>query len=379
MDRDFFFISKVDSCKLSIPLKRIDEVIPQLIEHFTDYRTNRETGETRELKSFLGDPFIIDNTGVDGTYVKIWIETQITHIKVPGGKSSQVGEQYLTILLNSKHLHQDYFRGITKHTLKNIYEYMMSLKVFSCSYEVFAGGRWSDLDICFDFEGTEIEFDVLKKNVLNSVKKREYWFERKLKNNNGLWSPTEREPRKNSTPTKPYVKFYSKELDFKTKSKLFSQTYLKEEQYKNVLRYEVTIKNTQHKRRLGLDEYKTLGDLLNRGDLRVLCGVMFMEYVEKPKRLLDNGESPTDKVLIEMINELIGLNVPSTRIYSIFDRYDVIERSRRNLIKKYHELMDNEKIKKEKLQGNDLTTSVYEYLGLNENQRKIDESKNGKE
>ena len=79
MDRDFFFISKVDSCKLSIPLKRIDEVIPQLIEHFTDYRTNRETGETRELKSFLGDPFIIDNTGVDGTYVKIWIETQITH------------------------------------------------------------------------------------------------------------------------------------------------------------------------------------------------------------------------------------------------------------------------------------------------------------
>jgi len=142
-----------------------------------------------------------------------------------------------------------------------------------------------------------------------------------------------------------------------------------------VLRYEVTIKNTQHKRRLGLDEYKTLGDLLNRGDLRVLCGVMFMEYVEKPKRLIDTGESPTDKVLIDMINELIGMKVPSTRIYSIFDRYDVIERSRRNLIKKYHELMDNEKIKKEKLQGNDLTSSVYEYLGLDENQKKIEEQK----
>ena len=373
MDRDFFFISKVDSCKLSIPLKRIDEVIPQLIEYFTDYRTNRETGETRELKSFLGDPFVIDKE--DGTYVKIWIETQINHIKIPGGGSSQIGEQYLTIFLNSKHLHQNYFKGITKETLKDIYEYMMSLNVFSCSYEVFQSGRWSDLDICFDFEGTETEFGVLKKNVLNSVKNREVWFSRKLKNNNGLWSPTENLPRRNSTLSKPYVKFYSKELEFKTKSKLFSQTYLKEEQYKNVLRYEVTIKNTKHKRRLGLDEYKTLGDLLKRSDLRVLCGVLFMEYVEKPKRLIDTGETPLDKVIIDMMNELRELKVSATRIYSMFDRYDVIERSRTNLIKKYHELMDNEKIQKEKLTGNDLTSSVYEYLGLDENQKKIDESK----
>jgi predicted transcriptional regulator len=126
---------------------------------------------------------------------------------------------------------------------------------------------------------------------------------------------------------------------------------------------------------LGLDEYKTLGDLLKRSDLRVLCGVLFMEYVEKPKRLIDTGETPLDKVIIDMMNELRELKVSATRIYSMFDRYDVIERSRTNLIKKYHELMDNEKIQKEKLTGNDLTSSVYEYLGLDENQKKIDESK----
>jgi len=326
------------------------------------------------LKTMLGDPYVIDNTSVDGTYVKIWIENQITHIKVPGEKSSQVGEQYITLLLNSKHLHKNYFKGITKDTIREIYEYIMSLEVFKCDYKTFVSGRWSDLDICFDFEGTDIEFDVLKKNILNSVKKREYWFERKLKNNNGLWSPTEREPRKNSTPTKPYVKFYSKDLDFRTKSKLFAQTYLKEEDYENVLRYEVTIKNSEHKRRLGLDEYKSLGDLLNRSDLRVLCGVMFREYVEKPKRLVDTSESPTDKVLIDLINECLSKGVEITVIYDFFDRYDVIDRTRRNLIKKYHELMDNEKIKQEKIKGNDLTSFVYHYLGLDENQRRIDDA-----
>jgi len=373
MERDFFFIPKVDSCKISIPLVEVEILDTTLKEeHFTS-TVNVVTAEVVKEKTTVGKPFVFYDEETH-EQVKIWIENQMYYLD----NGTPTTQKYITLLINSKHLHQDYFKGITKDTFRNIYEYMMSYKIFYCDYEKFQTARWSDLDVCFDFPSTRIEFDTLKKNVLSSVRKPQLWTNRTSKSNVGLWAPSEYEPRKTAKrkTSRPYVKFYHKEVDFTSvKDHIgFGKKYLKEEIYKDVGRYEATISNATHKRRLGVDAYKTIWDLISKGDLRTICGQLFREYIDEHKREVKVGDTPGDKIMIDMMNELIDRGMTTTELFSIFDRNDVSKRTNSNLVKKYHQLMNHKDVNKEKMEGNSLTKVVMEYLGvktnLNENQDK---------
>jgi hypothetical protein len=375
MERDFFFVPKVDSCKISIPLNEVEILDTTLQEQHYTPTINVVSAEVVSEKTTVGRPFIFYDEETH-EQVKVWIENQMFYLD-NGAKATQ---KYITLLINSKHLHENYFRGITKDTFKDIYEYMMSYKIFYCEYDKFQKARWSDLDICFDFPSTRIEFDTLKKNVLASVRKPSLWTNRTSKSNVGLWAPSEYEPRKTAKkkPTKPYVKFYHKEVDFvSVKSHIgFGQKYLKEEQYKDVGRYEATISDATHKKRLGVDAYKSIWDLITKGDLRTICGQLFREYTDKPKRIVKEGNTPNDKILIDMMNELIERGMTTTELFAIFDREDVSKRTNSNLVSKYHALMNHEQINKEKMEGNSLTKVVMEYLGVKEQMTSTRKNKN---
>ena len=120
---------KVDSCKLSIPIVNCSFISSELSDFFITQKINVDTGELHHsTKEDIKRIPYQKNTDY-GTYYRIWIEPQIS--------SFGTNEEFLSILINSKHLGKDYFKGITKHTIKAIYEDVMQLDLFKCSFEDF--------------------------------------------------------------------------------------------------------------------------------------------------------------------------------------------------------------------------------------------------
>lgn len=350
------FLCKVDSCKLSIPLNKCSDVSNQLTDYFKIQQINLNTGELKEIDIEKRLPFIL-NTEF-GTYYKIWIESQI---------SNKGAEMYLSILVNSKHLGADYFKGITKDTIQQLYEHIIGLKLFYCTFEIFKSARYQDTDIAFDFKCNKEHFEILKENIKVSTLYPEYWSSTHQSTNSGIWSPktnTKVKPRDFATPTKPYIKFYSKQIDFETKSNEFAKHFKLHKQSTDLVRFEATIQNAKHKKLLKIDELKTFEQLLN-ADLKVICSDMFKRYFEKRKFVKSLNEMPMDKVLIDLIEIAIENGADKETIFKIFDRVDVSRKSNYNLVKKYHKLYSEKMINTERLQANEISQNVFEFLGVN--------------
>ena len=71
-----------------------------------------------------------------------------------------------------------------------------------------------------------------------------------------------------------------------------------------------------------------------------------------------------DKVLIDLIDVAISKGADKETIFKIFDRVDVSKRSNYNLVQKYHTLYAENKINKERLEVNEISKSVFEFLGV---------------
>jgi hypothetical protein len=79
-----------------------------------------------------------------------------------------------------------------------------------------------------------------------------------------------------------------------------------------------------------------------------------------------------DKATINMINLLIEKGATSNDIFKVFDRNDVSYNSNRNLVEKYHKLYSSGKINVKgleennlkKLQNNDVSKNVFEFLNV---------------
>jgi hypothetical protein len=229
---------KVDSAKISIPLHNCEILHKELQDQFVLYKTNLETGEIDLVKEYTGDTFIKQTKY--GTYYKIWIEHQATKI----GAS----DKFISILVNSKHLGKDYFKGITKETLPKLY----------------------------DFKCTDDHFDILKQNIKASTLFPELWTYTSKKNNSGIWTPatpTNIKPRDYATPSKPYIKFYSKEIDFTYKSIDFANHFKLHNEAAEIVRFEATIKNSKHKQLLKISHLKTFDQLLNSDLKKIITDI----------------------------------------------------------------------------------------------------------
>ena len=363
--QDYVYIPKIDSGRISIELTKCQVINEMLNDLMVVSYASKETGEIRLEEEVDGKPFILDNKK-DGTYVKVWVEPQINYVK-----GASVSEMYLTLLINSKHLHKNYFKGITKETFFDLYTYIMSLNLFKCSYESFKNSRFNDIDICFDFEATKGNFDVLKRNIKLSVKDETKFHTTTSKSNTGLWAPFARNPRTSATPSNPYIKFYDKQLDLEVRSKNFADTYLTDVDYIDVFRYECTIKSRKHLKRLGIENTKSFWELLEC-DLHIICSQMFKEYFHRAKIIQIGNIKPMEKVIIDFINLAIKQGVPRYEIFKIFDRNDVSRQSKSDLIKKYHNIMKRDEVNKEELLSNEVTKNLFKYLGVDMKQLQID-------
>lgn len=365
IQEDFIYKPKIDSGKLSIPLSQCKILRDSINDMLNVTYTSMESGEVLEELEQRGKPYQVNNED-DGTYIRVWVEPQINY-----KDGHAYSEMYLSVLINSKHLGRDYFKGITKDTLESLYNNIMKWKLFECEFKDFQTARFNDVDICFDFQCSKNNFETLKKNIKLSVKDESKFHSKSSKTNTGLYAPTFRNPRGQATPGTPYIKFYDKDLDLKTKSKTFGEKYLNGIDTSNLFRYECTIQSKKHMKRLGLVEVRTFWELLS-SDLHTICSQMFREYFHKVKVVKAGNIRPMDKVIIDFINLCIDKGVPRHEIFKVFDRDDVSRQSKSDLIKKYHAIMKRDEIKKEEMQSNEVTKNLFEYLGVDLSQLKID-------
>ena len=351
------YTPKIDSTLLSIPLDKCTIIDSNLVDIVTTLKVNNTTGEAISSNEKKGEPYTKRYNGIS---FKIWVKYQFDYVN---GK--KVAMPYLNFLANSKQLEGRYFEGITKNTYKDYYNVIMALNVFKCAYKDFQGARYSDTDVSFDFRATDKEFDVLKTNIKKSVLDIRLIHTTNSKKNSGIWTPTQREPRKQGTPSKPYIKFYSKELDFRHNSKEFADNYFTLDDYKNIIRFEATVINAKHKTRLGIQSGKTFYEFLEF-DLQLLCRNMFNEYLTKPKLVKATGLRPLEMIIVKAINKIIEQGGNKNDIYDIFDlsNYTNDRKVKSRMFDRYNKIINNAHINREKLEANTVTRNVFEFLGI---------------
>ena len=354
--------SKVDSSRLSIPLSECEVKNTQLTDQITTLKFNEQTGEQIASKTKLSEPIVIETK--EGTYFKVYLDSQFTYVN---GK--QQAEQYLTILVNSKLLKKDYFTGITKDTFKDLYCYVMNTNTFMCSYDSFKNARYNDTDICFDFKSEPEDFKKLHKNFQASMRNptllHSVFNSNNKLNNQGFWTPSAKNPRDQATPSKPYWKFYSKQLDMESKSKQFAEAYLNPSEYNNVYRFECTISNSKHKKRLAISDLKTFWELLN-SDLQSISKSIVNEYIDSPVIVKSKSMTPSKEVYTNLVTLAIEKGATLEDIRTAFElNPDNHNRVSINRFKKlYYELINERVIDLDTIKKDESTVSVFEYLGL---------------
>jgi hypothetical protein len=242
----------------------------------------------------------------------------------------------------------------------------MSFNVVKFSYDTLLNSRYSDTDVCIDFNATPELFEGLKTNVKAISTNPALWYSpTSSKDNSGIWTCAKDEPRKHATPTTPYVKFYSKYEDFTNKSIDFANAYLRTEQFKDVYRFEATIKNAKHKEHLGIAKCKTFGDFLKL-DLQLLLQQIVKEYfIDNKKLVMKSGDlTPIDKVIVDLMNQLVLSGATNSQLFDLFNRADVSRQARQTLKEKYHKLTALDEFNRKQLEINSASKDVFSYLGI---------------
>jgi hypothetical protein len=235
----------IDSGRVRIPLSKCQVIDSELnsIQHLI----SAKTGEILETK--LNTKRFVSNTGITTT---ISITKELI--------KWNVYELHVVILVNSKVLQKDYFKGICKSTLKQVYQYLIGLNVVHFSFEAFKQAQCTDIDIKTDIICTDSEMKATF-NVLNAGSKEYKQMDRGVKS---TWTKGNKmiqfNKRQNTNYTKaPFLKIYAKSLELQFNSGEFVLNHLNEIP-QDTWRIEYTIKNKMHLNTLNMPN--TLGELV---------------------------------------------------------------------------------------------------------------------
>ncbi len=316
---------KIDSFKLRIPRVAVEFVDSKFSSAYQKIYIN--TGEIDEHIS-------LDKH-------KVNIEKGITsRIGVVHSMDAEGGGEYVVFQINAKQLKQKYFEGINRNNIKVIYKYLMSFNLVHLDYSIFLNGLISDIDLCYDFNITRNGMQETNQKIHESILPHCHKYVDKpfrRKTNTGL----QFNDRSKSTPSKPYCKIYHKTTELETKSEEFTKHFLKNVDFQNLGRFEYTIKNSRHKRYLKLN-YQTLDDFLKIQHKTlerfffngIKTYTMSQEIIREYKEL-----SPTDRLLLELINRLISRGSDKHNIYTALNIFEIPQEKSR-MKKKLVELLE---------------------------------------
>ena len=139
----------IDSLKIRIPIEYTKTINPSLEGNW--YLVNDTTGEV-DPKEYKSNALTIKDSGITTRFA---IEQQQT--------KEQLQRTFITLLVNSKELKHNYFQGITKDTIRQIYDSLMSHKVINVSFEDFIEhSECTDVDFKKD---ARIPIDIYNNSI----------------------------------------------------------------------------------------------------------------------------------------------------------------------------------------------------------------------
>ena len=281
-------ICTIDSTKVRVPLVDCQILNDSLQDKWLTVHS--VTGEISN-SDFKSNCYTTEKNGIK---LRIGIESMNTFSKRGQGQGQgqgQVEEKYITMVITSKMLEEEYFKGITDKTLPRVYDYIMSLNVFSCSYQAFSNSMVTDTDICKDFIA---EFGEMRE-LMKSMEKHSTPYSAKGvgvrtylngDNQNGIeWND------RNTTSLKhPFAKVYSKYLDFygngvKKDRRDFAANYINEKDCEDRYRVEVTAKNRKAWKAYGVTDTRLINIVsLPQEKLAEIVSKSINKNIEKPTR-----------------------------------------------------------------------------------------------
>lgn len=297
--------SSIDSLKLRLPREMVRIVDSSFAEEYK--------------KIYLNTGLIDETVSLDKHKVKI--ENGITS-RIGIGYFQQGKDQVEQIIIqaNAKQLESNYFHGINKNTVEQLYDYIMRLNIIDIPFDLFLRAAASDTDLAYDVFATpkklikanQIYYSMVLPKLQRYVSKPF-----RQKTNVGLQFNT----RPKATANKPFVKIYHKGLELAFKSTEFSTTYLKEIDFQNLGRLEYTIKNSRHKKALNV-QYTTLEDLLEvpQEKLNEIVKSGIPKYIHDTKFMSSpRNISSTERMLLYFIEKYINLGADKQEVYRVLD------------------------------------------------------------
>lgn len=255
------------------------------------------------------------------------IESQCKTIRVRAGLKQIAQREYIHITITAKMLKENYFQGITKNNIEQIYKTFIEQKIFICTYETFLNGIANDIDICINYYIEEYDnFKKLinafkkiveKKNSINIYRDKKNDEEKEINQNNiqGIDIGN----RQQANYKNPYIKIYFKYIELITRSKKFKNLYLKNTEIENLIRYEATIKNGKIIKRLAnkgiIKPFKTLKELLEleEKELKQFIEWSHKQYTKQTMITENKGETtPTETIIQQLLKMVIEAEIYNT-------------------------------------------------------------------
>lgn len=280
----------IDSLRIRIPLIHCEILDIQLQE--IRHLVGAITGEVYESK--LNTSRFISTTGITTTISVTKEPTQWNKL-----------DYHVVILTNSKALKGDYFKGISKSTFKQLYDYIISLGVVKFSYQAFKEAQCTDIDIKTDISCTDSVMKATFK-VLTGHSKEHKEMDRGVK---PKWTKHNKmiqyNKRQNTDFMKaPFLKIYAKSLELEFNSGEFVLNHLTEVP-QDTWRIEYTIKNKKHLNNLNLPNTFHALASCTQGEYEAAYQTSMRAVLDariiKPS-VLSNEISPKD---IPMVNSII--------------------------------------------------------------------------
>lgn len=234
----------VDSFKLRIPIEEVEILNPDFFNKDNYRVVNVANGEVVGEDEWKGSvpPIKVYNY----VTIRIAIEWQIN--------SHQKNQQFITLMLNSKLLLEDYMQGIHGGSLKKLYSNLMAASevkhLVHIPYQSFINGEVTDCDYKKDVPQKLHDFKAAIHKLQGIVGRDNPLVNAYLKSDNMGIQFSHRKTRK--FVKQPFIKLYSKPIELRSKHPDFLREVLDGNIDEDIVRVEFTIKNKKHWKMYGV-------------------------------------------------------------------------------------------------------------------------------
>lgn len=355
-------IIKIDSLKITFPSEHVTILDDTL---GTEYKIlYHETGQikqsTNPLTGAVDDFVSLSNHIVDTTH---GIKSRIALGSWTMGDKVQ---EVIYVQVNAKMLRDKYFEGITMFNWERIYNHIMNQRIIYVDHRQFLNAMVSDIDFCLDFEASPAELIQTNKRLLSLVLPHMHKYVDKpfaRDTNVGL----QFNKREKATPAKPFAKTYHKGLELKYNSNEFYEKYLKGQNFDNVARLEVNLKNSKHKAHYKLnDKLKSFHDLMNlesKHKEEIVKGAIPKYIQSLTKSNTDNDElPPSDRYTLWLFNQLMRHGYGKSAFFAGLDIYK--DKQQRHRMKNKLEKLFNEIADQKTLNSNTRIDDIFKQIGI---------------